>query len=562
MKNRDEIKKKIQSMSEDELIDLLIKKEDEILQKEDEILQKKDQILRKNNEINWYKEQLAILNKLRFATKSDKVSSLQLNLFNEAEEIYDASVTEEAPVVEEAPKKKGRKKKVREANFSALPQEVIHHHLEDQNCYICGTRMKELAPQIVDVLKYQPARYIIERHIIHQYICSVCTEENLAAEIVIAEGAPNRLIKGSVASPSVVAGIVFNKYVSGTPLYRQEQELKRQKVEISRSNMSNWLMKCGTMLEPLYHQMLEDLRKQSHIHMDETTLTVLEDKKEGNRSKSYMWMMGSGKHEENQMVIYQYHKNREHAFAKELLGDYRGGIHCDGYEAYHKLDDDIVIFGCLEHAKRYFVEALEVSPIHKEAKHLSAKQLSQLCEQTPQYGNLVEVVKTLASLFKYEKEYAKANLTPAEIQEKRQEEQKPKLDELFTRLLRYEKEYTAQSKAGKAIRYALNQWKYITAYLNDGAAEISNNRAERNVKSFVMGRKAWLFSNTKSGAKMSSIYYSLIESAKYNGLNIHSYLEYILTQIQDHPDNPNYKRLLPYAKELPESLNVKEPLNS
>lgn len=286
--------------------------------------------------------------------------------------------------------------------------------------------MKELAPQVIDALKYQLARYTIERHIVHQYICMECTEENLEAEIVSAPGAPKRLIKGSVTSPSVVAGIAFNKYVSGVPLYRQEQELKRQKVEISRTNMSNWLLKCGEKLEPIYEMMHEDLKKQSHIHVDETTQVVLEDEKTSGREKSYMWMMASGKHEENQIVFYQYHKNREHAFAETLVGkDYSGGIHCDGYEAYHKLEK-AEIFGCFAHARRYFVEALEVSPLHKKAKDLNAEQLKELCKAHPSYGNILNVVNDIRCLFKCERKYAEEKLTPAEIKKRRQEEQKGK----------------------------------------------------------------------------------------------------------------------------------------
>ena len=221
MENREEIKKKIESMSKEELIDFYMEKD---------------------SEIAWYKEQLALMNKLRYSTKSEKTICGQLNLFNEVEDIHDIPVEDTEQV-------KVKKKKSREANFSKLPTKTIHHELEDKHCEICGTEMSELAPQVIDVLKYQPARYVVERHVVHQYICPTCTDENLEAEIIIAEGAPTRLIKGSAVSPSVVAGIAFNKYVSGTPLYRQEQELKRKKVEISRANMSNWLMKCGELLD-------------------------------------------------------------------------------------------------------------------------------------------------------------------------------------------------------------------------------------------------------------------------------------------------------------------------
>lgn len=529
MKTREEIKKKIESMSKEELVDMYI-------------------------EAEWYKEQVALLNKSRYGSTSERIICGQLNLFNEAEDIQDNTVDKKE---EEQAAKKPRKPKKREANFSKLPTKVIEHELEDINCEICGTEMKELAPQIMDILKYQPARYMIERHIVHQYICPKCTDENLEAEIVIADGAPKRLIKGSVVSPSVVAGIVFNKYVSGTPLYRQEQELKRKKIEISRCSMSNWLMKCGELLKPVMNLMIEEIRHQEHIHMDETTVVVLEDKKIEDHEKSYMWMMASGKFEMNQVAIYRYHKSREHSFAKEMIGeDYAGSIHCDGYECYHKFDE-AVILGCMAHCRRYFVEAMEISPLHKEGEKLKGEKLQEYCNEHPAYGNIVRIISSFRSLFNYEKIYQEKGYTASEIKEHRQAEQEPLLSDLFKFIKSLEGDYTNKSKMGKAIGYALNQRDYLMNYLNDGEAEISNNRGERFIKPFVMGRKAWLFSKTKNGVEMSSIYYSLIESAKMNHLDIHGYLEYILTEIQNDPEGVDHKALLPYSPELPDTIRVK-----
>lgn len=320
--------------------------------------------------------------------------------------------------------------------------------------------------------------------------------------------------------------------------------------------MSNWLMKCGELLRPLYEQMQKNLHELSHIHMDEITVVVLEDKKQMDRSKSYMWLAASGKYEEKQMAIYRYNESREYDFAKEMIGsDYTGGIHCDGYEAYHKFDQ-AKIYGCMAHARRYFVEAMEISPHHKSAKKLKGDALKRYCEDHPSYGNLVYIVNSIRELFHMEKSYVEDRLTIEQIKEKRQAEQKAKLEELFIYLEDKQSEYTTKSKAGNAITYALNQKQYLMKYLEDGASEISNNRGERMIKPFVMGSKAWLFSNTKSGAEMSSIYYSLIESAKLNNLDIHEYLEYVLSQLQENPDQTDIQNLLPYSKELPNIIRV------
>ena len=374
-----------------------------------------------------------MLSKSHFSSTSEKVISGQLNFFNEIEDIKDT--TQETDVVDDivVTKDKTKKKKQREANFAKLSTRIIEHEIKDKQCDICGNHLKELAPQIIDVLKYQPARYVIERHIVHQYICINCTEENLEAEITIAPGAPKRLIKGSVVSPSVVAGIAFNKYVDGVPLYRQEQELKRKKVEVSRANMSNWMMKCGDKIKPIYEIMKDDLRKLNNTHMDETTLTVLEDKKEG-RQKSYMWMGCSGKWEKQQMALYFYHENREHDYAKEIMGDnYAGGIHCDGYDAYHKFAN-AKIYGCMAHARRKFVEAMEVDANHSIAKKLKKDSLLNFYNDNKSYGNIVEIIDKFRYLFNQEQLYKEQAILPEEIMKRRQMDQKPILDELFMTL--------------------------------------------------------------------------------------------------------------------------------
>lgn len=259
----------------------------------------------------------------------------------------------------------------------------------------------------------------------------------------------------------------------------------------------------------------------------------------------------------NQVAIYQYHESREYSFAKEMIGeDYAGSIHCDGFEGYHKFVK-AKILGCMAHCRRYFVKAMEISPLHKAGKKLKGKKLQEYCDEHPAYGNIVRIVSCIRTLFGYEKTYHEKGYTASEIREHHQAEQKSLLSDLFDFIETLQGDYTKKSKMEKTIGYALNQREYLMNYLNDGEAEISNNRGERFIKPFVMVRKAWLFSKAKSGAEMSSTYYSLIESTKMNHLDIHGYLEYILTEIQNDPEGVNYKALLPYSPELPDSIRVK-----
>ena len=290
-----DLKEKLSSLSKEELIELAIEKE---------------------VQLNWYKEQVAALTKVRMGRSSEVTAQNQLNLFNEIEEYYEEPEIEE--VIEESASK-GKKKKKKESDYSKLPMKIIHHDIENKACPECGGKLRELAPEIVQVLKYQPARYVIEKHIIHQYFCPVCSEEDECFDVIKGDSAPTRLIEGSVASSSVVAGLATNKFVDGTPLYRQELELKRKGVPLSRQNMSNWLMRCSEdYLEPLFNKMHLDLRNLEIRHMDETQLTVLEDNRKENRSTSYEWVASSGKYEEKQMALYFYHNSREYSFAQEI----------------------------------------------------------------------------------------------------------------------------------------------------------------------------------------------------------------------------------------------------
>ena len=343
MKNREELKAKLKEMSDDEIVDMMIEKQ------------------KVQAELDYLKEQISLLKKSRYASKSQQVPSIQLNLFNEMEDVQDHPA-EEAEVIT----KKVKNKKKKEMDLSKLPKKIIEHILEVKICADCGSEMKELSPEIVDVLKISSCK-ILCRTSHHTSICMQTLSEEInedgeiKAKIVSAPNTEKRLIKGSLASASVVAGLAFNKFVSGTPLYRQEQELKRRGVPISRASMSNWMMRCSDdYLKPLYELMKKDIAAVNISIWMKQQLPFLKKKAE-RTGKDYMWLMCSGKWEEQQMAIYCYHKNREHAFAKEMIGeDYSGKIHCDGYEAYEKFEKATPGSGCMAHFRRYVYEAYEL----------------------------------------------------------------------------------------------------------------------------------------------------------------------------------------------------------
>ena len=212
---------------------------------------------------------------------------------------------------------------------------------------------------------------------------------------------------------------------------------------------------------------------------------------------------------EQSIVLYEYQPTKKAEHAETFLRGFNGWLHADGYQGYHKLPGNIRVVGCWAHARRKFDEALQTLP--KEMQKDSPAAIGECyCSR----------------LFKLEQAFAE--LTPEERYEKRLEQAKPVLDALLSWANEMQAKTAPKSALGRAIHYLLEQWPYLTRYLEDGRLELSNNRAERSMKPFVMGRKNWLFANTPGGAQASAMIYSLIETAKENGLDPYRYLLWIL----------------------------------
>ena len=293
-------------------------------------------------------------------------------------------------------------------------------------------------------------------------------------------------------------------------MYRLEQEFNRQGLKLSRQTMANWLLKASEKwLRPVYDVLHEQLCREPVLHADETTLQVLKEPGRSSTSKSYMWLYRTSGCAKQAVVLYEYQPTRKAEHAEAFLKGFSVWLHADGYQGYHRLPGNIRVVGCWAHARRKFDEALSTLPQEKR-KDSPAAMGEWYCSQ----------------LFKLEQ--ALAELTPEERYEKRLEQEKPVLDALLSWANEMQAKTAPKSALGKAIHYLLEQWPYLTRYLEDGRLELSNNRAERSMKPFVMGRKNWLFANTPGGAQASSVIYSLIETAKENGLDPYRYLLWVL----------------------------------
>ena len=300
------------------------------------------------------------------------------------------------------------------------------------------------------------------------------------------------------------------KFVMYSPLYRLEQEFNRQGLKLSRQTMANWLLKASEKwLQPVYNALHKRLCKEPVLHADETALQVLKEPGRSSTSKSYMWLYRTSGCAKQSIVLYEYQPTRKAEHAEAFLKGFSGWLHADGYQGYHKLPGNIRVVGCWAHARRKFDEAMSTLPQEKR-KDSPAAIGECYCSQL------------------FELEQALAELTPEERYEKRLEQEKPVLDALLSWANEMQAKTAPKSALGKAIHYLLEQWPYLTRYLEDDRLELSNNRAERSIKPFVMGRKNWLFANTPGGAQASSVIYSLIETAKENSLDPYRYLLWIL----------------------------------
>ncbi|MDR0314817.1 MAG: IS66 family transposase [Oscillospiraceae bacterium] len=484
--------------------------------------------------VKYYEEQFRLSKHKRFGSSSEKseYDVDQMNLFDEAEIVADENVPE-PELVEIEKHCRRRKRSAGDRLPPNLPVEIVRHELgaDERLCSECGGGLHVMGHEIRRELKIVPAQVRIVEHVQDICSCRDCEKNNDHTPIVKA-AMPEPVIKGSFASPESVAHIMTQKFVTGVPLYRQEQEWNRQGIMLSRQTMSNWLIRCARdWLEPLYERLKKRLLERDVLHADETTVQVLHEPGKSAQSKSYMWLYRTGGGTDRHIVLYEYQPDRKWERPETFLKGFKGYLHADGYDGYHNLPDDFIVVGCWAHMRRKFDEALKVLP-EKDREGSGAIVGKHYCDL----------------LFKNEREFA--DMKPTERYQKRIELSKPVLDEFFKWAQSIKT--LPKSLLGLAVHYAGSQRVYLERFLLDGRLEISNNKAERAVKPFVIGRKNWLFNNTPNGAKASSIIYSIIETAKENLLRPFEYLVFLFDNIPN-ATTGKLDDFLPWSDKIPGS---------
>ena len=497
---------------------------EKLLGQEQQLLTQNERLAKMEQQIEVLMEALRLARHRQFGASSEKSEDTlveQLSfLFNEAEVFSAAEKEAEENVTTVAAHKRHKKHEYTLDSIpEGMPVEQVEHRLEGEDlvCPQCGDTMTEIGKEVVRTMKIIPAQTIVQEDIYYTYACKCCSEsadEGCETPVVKAPREKS-IIPGSFATPEAIAHIMTQKFVMGSPLYRQEQEINRKGIHLSRQTMSNWILRAAEdYLAPVYEQLHRELLKRDVLHADETTLQVLHEPGKKPQTDSYMWLYRTSGDTDKPIVLYEYQPGRGAKHPKEFLSGYKGYLHTDGYVGYHDLGEDITVVGCWAHARRKFDEAVKSLPKGK-VKGSSASQGLAYC-------NL---------LFAIEQGLAEKNATEKERYDERLEQAKPVLDAMFA----WANSRTAAPKSalGKAFHYLKEQWPYLTNYLKDGRLEISNNLAERSIKPFVIDRKNFLFANTPKGATGSAIMFSLIQTAIENGLDPYKYLTWLLKRAKD-----------------------------
>jgi len=504
----------------------------------DEKAQLQDTIAEYKDENDRLAEYVRLLKSQRFGRSSERSDPEQPPLFNEAEVLVDTASDDEAAI--EVPSHR-RRRGGRKPLPDHLPRVEVLRDLEERE-KVCpndpGHVLQRLGEEKAERIVYKPAELYVEVELRPKYACGSCKDQ-------VACRAPSpQPIPKSMASASLLAQIATAKYVDGLPLARQEKILARLGIDLPRATLAAWMIRCGELARPLTDLLLEKIREGGYVLADETPFQVLNEKGKRAQSRSYLWALRK-EDPAHPLLYYEYAPTRSGEVVRGLLEGFEGYLQTDGYagyDAFHEMPE-VVHVGCFAHARRKFDEALRGQG---QGKKKSSKQ--RLADQG---------LSRINKLFKIERSYRDAS--PEERHRLRQEKLAPLVRELREWSIAAKDRVPPTSLSGKAIDYLDGQWPKLERVLEDGRLELSTNAVERAIRPFVIGRKAWLFADTPSGATASARLYSLVETAKANRVDPSRYLETIFERLPVASSRADYEALMPWclADELKPSRTSK-----
>ena len=467
-------------------------------------------------------EQSVLARHRLFGASSEQLSA-QGRLFDEAETLAATSTEEQdvaalpeaAPVANAAPDPKAPKGR---GKRGPLPPElkrvdVVHDVPEHERTCPCGTPMVEIGQDVSEQLDIVPMQVRVLRHIRKRYGCPGSVHAPVTAAL------PPQPLPKSNASADFLAMLLTVKYVDGLPLARFENILERHGAPVPRQTLARWVIGASQLLQPLHNLMRDTLLDGTVIHMDETVVQVLKEAGRKASTQSYMWVQSGGP-PGKPVVLFDYDPSRGAAVPLRLLADYRGYLMTDGYTGYNKLAkaEGVEHLVCFAHVRRYFVEAARVQPKGKR-------------------GRADEAIDLIGKLYGIERTYKDASDGDRLLA--RQRLSVPALAALKAWMDKTLPTVPPKTALGKALAYMDKYWDRLVRYAERGDLPIDNNRCENAIRPFVVGRKSWLFSDTPAGAHASALIYSLVETAKANGLEPYTWLRRVM-------------RCLPMAKTVDE----------
>lgn len=478
------------------------------------------------NHMQHMMEQFILARHRMFGASSEQASS-QGRLFDEAEVLAAGSDAAQDVAPLPADTKAGGKagSKAARGKRSPLPAElkrvdVMHDVPSAERTCPCGTPMVEIGEEISEQLDLVPMQVRVLRHIRKRYGCPG------SAHVPVTAPLPPQPLPKSNASADLLAMLLVVKFIDGLPLARFAYVLARHGVTVPRQTLARWVIGAAGVLQPLLNLMRDALLEGPFLHVDETVVQVLKEAGKAPTSNSYMWVQTGGP-PGRPVVLFDYDASRGGQVPVRLLHDYRGYVMTDGYSGYNELmrTDGIEQLICWAHVRRRFVEAVKVQPKGKR-------------------GLADEAVALIGKLYGIERDYKHADDATRLLA--RQQQSLPVLATLRTWLDKALPGVTPKSALGTALSYLRDYWPRLTRYTERGDLPIDNNRAENAIRPFVIGRKAWLFSDTVAGANASAVIYSVLETAKSNGVEPYTWLRRVLRDLPAAKTVDQVEALLPW----------------
>src|ERR1700683_2719828 len=468
------------------------------------VLAQHEQLLWRESEIEHLKLLIAKLQRMQFGRKSEKLArqieqlelrleDLQAKPAESASQLESQSAATASPLLISTPAKPARRPLPEH-----LPRQTQRHEPKESACPDCGGGLRKLGEDVSEMLEYVPASFFVVRHVRPKLSCRDC-------ERIVQAAAPSRPIARGLAGPGLLAHVLISKYADHLPLYRQCEIYERQGVELERSTLADWVAQSSELLDPLVEALRRYVMAAGKLHADDTRVPVLAPgtgKTKTGRLWTYVRDDRPAGDPAAPAVWFAYSPDRGGEHPVRHLRNFQGALQADAYAGFNQLykEDRIQEVACWAHVRRKFydLEQAHASPLAREA------------------------LERIAALYAIEDEIR--GRPPDQRQQVRQTRTRPLLQSLHDWFEVSLTKLSRKSDTTAAIRYALTLWPALTRYCDNGRLEIDNNAAERSLRAVTLGRKNYLFAGSDAGGERAAVIYSLIATAKLNGLDPESYL--------------------------------------